>query len=153
MDANLDKRRANARTWYWNHAETERARTRESRAANRAAWFEGRVCANCGVSGELHLDHIDPRQKVTNVIWGWAPKRREIELAKCQTLCVPCHKEKTRQQLPITHGISAAFRHGTPVMYNKHRCRCGLCRMQHRNRGRVKRARIKKTRAESKPAS
>ncbi|NGX08832.1 hypothetical protein UI24_16625 [Mycobacteroides franklinii] len=119
--------------------ESERVRSNERRRARRSEWFEGKVCVKCGSSSDLELDHIDPRLKISNSIWTWSWERILAEVAKCQVLCEGCHRVKTRSQLPITNGC-IAFRHGTPTMYNKHRCRCGLCRLQHRNRRRAQRA-------------
>lgn len=64
----------------------------------REAWFEGKVCAECGSSERLELDHIDPSLKVSHRIWGLGPERRLAELAKCQPLCNTCHKRKTARQ-------------------------------------------------------
>lgn len=68
------------------------------RLRQRAAWFADKVCAHCGSREELELDHIDPALKVSHKIFGWAPARRDAELAKCQPLCHRCHKVKTKAQ-------------------------------------------------------
>ncbi len=68
---------------------------REWIAKRRASYFEGKVCALCASPHPTVLDHIDPFQKVSHRIWSWSQERREAELAKCQPLCVDCHKEKT----------------------------------------------------------
>jgi hypothetical protein len=65
-------------------------------AARRAAFFAGKVCAKCGNSENLELDHIDPAVKVSAAIWSWSDERRAIELAKCQVLCHDCHLKKTK---------------------------------------------------------
>lgn len=62
-------------------------------AQRRADWFAGKSCLRCGT--DLQLDHIDSEQKVDHRIWSWSAERREVELAKCQVLCEPCHKWKT----------------------------------------------------------
>lgn len=76
--------------------ETQRQYQREWMSARRAAWFEGKSCADCGSASELNVDHSDPRKKITHRVWSWAAPRREAELDKCVVRCTPCHKRKTR---------------------------------------------------------
>ena len=75
------------------YADPERQReySREWIARRRAAWFEGRYCLLCGTNKDLVLHHIDPTVKVSHRIWSWSQGRRNAELAKCTTLCDPCH--------------------------------------------------------------
>ncbi|MDQ0241146.1 hypothetical protein [Arthrobacter bambusae] len=95
---------------------------REWCAKNRAAYLEGKSCVHCGSAGPLEVDHIDPALKVTHSVWSWSAERRAGELAKCQTLCVPCHKAKTKAQRPTPE-------HGTISRYGSiYKCRCDLCR-------------------------
>jgi hypothetical protein len=62
----------------------------------RNAWFtENGPCQGCGTWEDLELDHIDRALKEAHNIWNWSDVRREIELAKCQVLCRPCHIEKS----------------------------------------------------------
>lgn len=112
---------------------------REWLARRRAEWLEGRVCARCGSAEKLELDHIDPTKKTGHRIWSWRQERRDAELVKCQVLCKECHDDKTREQLLITHGVTA-FRHGTQAMYSNHGCRCGMCKLFNRNKARKRRA-------------
>ena len=91
-------------------------------ARQRAEFFAGKSCVQCGSRENLRLDHIDPSQKITHRIWSWTPKKRAVELAKCQLLCYPCHKSKTAQQL------SKPNFHGTYYWYIKRACRCAACR-------------------------
>ena len=79
-------------------------------------------CRGCGSWKALQVDHIDPDQKVSHRIWGWAQERREAELLKCQPLCVKCHKQKSAAD------HRRHFTHGTRVMYAKAKCRCAPCR-------------------------
>lgn len=79
-------------------------------------------CARCGVWSELTVDHIDPLKKVSHRIWSLKESRRNRELAKCQVLCVECHKAKTSADK------RAAMKHGTRGMYDKAHCRCPRCR-------------------------
>lgn len=64
-------------------------------AARRAEFFAGKSCKKCGSTEQLRLDHIEPKSKTNHRVWSWSQIRRNIELAKCQILCEPCHKEKT----------------------------------------------------------
>lgn len=103
---------------------------REWVQANRREWFEGKVCAQCGVVGTLELDHINPRTKEDHAIWSWSSVRREAELTKCQALCEPCHADKTalenreRFSKGQCNGVNrGAYRKG---------CRCDKCKMANR---------------------
>lgn len=69
---------------------------RERQARLRAEWFAGKQCYRCGSTEKLQLDHRDPGLKVGHSIWSWSRQRREEELAKCQVLCDPCHRWKSR---------------------------------------------------------
>lgn len=94
-------------------------------------YFKDKSCRKCGATDRLQLDHVDPTKKVSHNIWSWSAKRRDVELAKCQVLCDPCHKAKSKSQLLITHGFKA-MRHGSPGMYRQG-CRCGLCKLYRKN--------------------
>jgi len=102
----------------------QRAYQRAWKAARRAAWLAGKVCAHCGATENLEIDHIDPAAKVSHKIWSWAPERREAELAKCQVLCKRCHRLKTSAARPLVM-------HGTNTCYTNRRCRCDLCKRAH----------------------
>lgn len=56
-------------------------------------------CVKCGSDKDLEIDHIDWRTKVSNRVWSWSEQRRVSELSKCQVLCRPCHKQKTKIDL------------------------------------------------------
>lgn len=99
----------------------QREYLREWMAKRRSEWFEGKVCAHCGGTKELELDHIDPAQKIHHAIWSWRKARREIELSKCQPLCERCHMKKTLAERPQTD-------HGKAGMYYGRGCRCDLCK-------------------------
>lgn len=65
----------------------------------RARWIaENGPCARCGFWGDLEVDHVDPRVKVTHKVWGWSDERRSKELQKCQVLCRFCHSIKTADE-------------------------------------------------------
>lgn len=76
--------------------EAQREYQRNWKAKRRAEWFKDKQCAKCGSTADLELDHIEPTRKVSHNIWSWSEERMLTELAKCQVLCVNCHKRKTR---------------------------------------------------------
>jgi hypothetical protein len=78
--------------------EAKREYQRKWIADRRAAYFVDKVCANCGSTKRLELDHIDPAIKISSRIWSWSAERREAEISKCQVLCYECHWEKTKEQ-------------------------------------------------------
>lgn len=96
--------------------------------ARRQAWFAvNGPCVKCGTWENLELDHKDPSTKITHNVWSWAEERREIELAKCQVLCVACHMEKSIFEM------HRPIRHGTRTSYSYHKCRCIVCVESMRN--------------------
>lgn len=74
----------------------------------------GGVCAKCGTTDSLEIDHVDWRSKANkyNNLWSIAKEKSEAELEKCQLLCTDHHKEKT-----VTDKAeqAAAKRNGTYV--------------------------------------
>lgn len=76
-----DKQRLFVRTWM---------------ADRRRAWLHANgPCKRCGSRQNLRVDHIDPKTKKSHKVWSWSEKRRLEELAKCQVLCLACHRKKT----------------------------------------------------------
>lgn len=105
----------------------QRAFQRERCRRLRKEWLDAHgPCAKCGSRKDPQVDHIDPETKVAHNVWSWTPKRRDAELAKCQVLCIDCHKEKTKAERwrPITHGHESA--------YTRRGCRCPACTEAHR---------------------
>ena len=88
----------------------------------------GGKCVQCASTNNLEFDHIDPRFKSFTISEGWALAWDRVmrEAAKCQLLCRPCHKEKTRLQM---YGVRE---HGTYTMFKRGKCRCEPCRSAHR---------------------
>lgn len=74
----------------------QREYVRQWVASRRAAWFADKVCVDCGTEENLQLDHVDPSQKVSHSIWSWSQVRRDVETAKCEVRCQPCHVVKTK---------------------------------------------------------
>jgi hypothetical protein len=110
--------------------ERRRQYDREWTARRRAAYFEDKSCVKCGSKENLELDHINPAEKEDHRIWNWSEERRNIELAKCQVLCHDCHLEKSILYFKELYTIDdpTLWKHGTNNTYNKHGCRCSLCR-------------------------
>ena len=59
----------------------------------------GGKCVECGCTETLEFDHIDPSTKSFNIAAGYTKPKKVLdeELAKCQLLCVSCHREKTKK--------------------------------------------------------
>jgi len=93
----------------------------------RQAWLLGKVCVQCGSTDNLEPHHIDPSTKDDRLrrdgksIWSLKKQDREIELAKCEVRCKPCHQ--------IAHGKGQTARpHGTISRYTNQKCRCLDCK-------------------------
>ena len=97
---------------------------REWYAARRLKGIEslGGKCAQCGATDDLEFDHIDPATKVSHRIFSWSWARIEIELAKCQLLCVPCHYTKTIAFISTAGGTWA-----TRKNHHSKGCGCRSC--------------------------
>lgn len=56
----------------------------------------GGVCAACGTSLDLEMDHINPDDKEFEIgkVWSYSWDKFLKEVDKCQLLCQSCHKEK-----------------------------------------------------------
>jgi len=101
--------------------EEERQRLIRRRDERRQAAIKllGSKCAKCDATEGLDFDHIDPSTKLFNIssILISAYDTLLIELAKCQLLCVKCHKLKHDKL--VGHGEGVA---------GKNKCKCHLCR-------------------------
>jgi 5-methylcytosine-specific restriction endonuclease McrA len=84
--------------------EAQRAYQREWVRKRRAEWLSDKSCIVCGSTENLHVDHIDPKSKLSHHVWSWSEKRRLAELAKCQVLCAVHHKQKTLTDGSIKRG-------------------------------------------------
>jgi hypothetical protein len=102
---------------------------RQWKMARRVAWFKDKVCTKCGATESLELHHRDPKTKVTSNVWSWAKVRRDAELAKCDVLCWTCHRDITSEQNIVWFSTPLSEKkHGTDNTYNRHHCRCEVCR-------------------------
>jgi len=109
-------------------------------ANRRQGWIalQGGICAECGSTDRLEVDHKDRATKLCNPsnIWSRNAAFRAAELAKCQVLCYGCHKEKTVLETPEWMG---AIEHGTNSKYSKG-CRCVSCTNAHKEAAKAVRA-------------
>jgi 5-methylcytosine-specific restriction endonuclease McrA len=105
----------------YKNKEKQKEYQRKYVAERRASYFADKVCVECGSNKRLQLDHVDPKQKTEHRIWSWSDARRMSEIAKCQILCLSCHKKKTYSQRSRvgTHLSGAFWSRG---------CRCEECR-------------------------
>lgn len=89
----------------------------------------GNICVLCGNQENLEFDHKERITKKATIadIWSANEKRFWEEVAKCQLLCISCHRKKTLEDLGQ---ISAKNSHGTLSAYRY--CKCELCRKAHR---------------------
>ena|ERR1035441_5831625 len=118
----------------------QRARRTARARTFRTQWFlEHGPCKMCGSWENLALDHIvrlnlsSRRKRPSALLWEWATPRRNSELAKCQTLCVSCHRKKTAIELrKYDHGLN---------LYRRHGCRCSVCRAASTAHRRIERKR------------
>jgi len=94
----------------------QREYQRQWMARERAAWFDGKFCVDCGTAEGLELDHRDPKLKVTHRIWSWARERRLKELAKCVARCQSCHRRKTVENREHARGERIGSSKLTPVL-------------------------------------
>ena len=78
-------------------------RSRSSRVRTQAGRRLPRRCAECGATGRLELDHIEPL----------AEGGRD-ELGNCQNLCPPCHRVKSEAERKRGIERARARRDGFP---------------------------------------
>lgn len=119
-------------------------RTQESKrrskktTANRKSWFDiNGPCKHCGSWDNLELDHIVPvKVKHNNSrIWIRSKSYRTKELQLCQPLCRTCHRKKNGTETrKHNHGLN---------LYERHGCRCSVCRSANAAKKRLARARRK----------
>lgn len=88
---------------------------------NEAIQILGGVCAACGTSENLEIDHVDRALKTMNVNrMAWVRRERFLEeLKNCQLLCKEDHIEKSRAEMSVPHGGGAS---------GKKNCMCDLCK-------------------------
>lgn len=90
--------------------------------------FLGGVCARCGGTDRLEVDHIDRTQKSFDLKAKWTknPSPKLLaEAAKCQLLCHDDHLRKSIECGDIGPRTEAA--HGGEWRYRVYGCRCEEC--------------------------
>lgn len=115
-----------------------KARRKAKAKLIRNQWFQDNgPCKCCDSWDRLELDHIIPfhsKKRVKNEkIWMWSESKRNQELSKCQPLCWTCHRNKSAFE-------NRSFVHGRS-MYDRHGCKCRICRdasAQHKRNYRAK---------------
>jgi len=88
----------------------------------------GGVCAECGSSHDLQIDHVDKSKKTLDVgsMWGVNATDFWKGILKCQLLCRGCHGDKTIRERGFK---KAKGNHGTESTYRY--CHCDVCRRAH----------------------
>lgn len=97
--------------------QTPRTKRNEVRAHTRARIIEllGGKCTKCGSTENLQFDHIDPTSKDFNISSNLDSVRLWQELMKCQLLCEPHHREKTRQTSYIRPNARGVTHHNSKL--------------------------------------
>ena len=88
--------------------------TKIYRRNKKTVWdFFGNECARCGCTHNLQLDHIDPKTKKFDVSQKLGGRLGPLweEIRKCQLLCEPCHKQKTKEDQKIIQEKRKGFIH------------------------------------------
>lgn len=120
----------------------------------------GGQCVRCGTIELLDFDHVVPKSQSFRISGRGLDKPWPIllaEVAKCQLLCRPCHKAKSKECGETGGGWNKidgpeGFQHGTESGYMRGRCRCEPCRKA-RYDARVGRGELKGTRGQYRPRS
>ena len=82
-------------------------------------------CKICGTWDKLEVDHIDPKLKTMHAssVWSRTESVRIKELKNCQVLCKAHHLAKT-----LAERLKPICSSTISTMYDKHNCRCDLCK-------------------------
>jgi len=66
----------------------------------------GGKCVRCGATENLQFDHIVPGSRVRKIseATNWSLERFLAEVDKCQLLCDPCHRQKSKEAGETAHG-------------------------------------------------
>lgn len=118
-------------------SETNKEYLRNRYAQQRQGFIKylGGLCALCGATENLEIDHIDWRLKSFPVSGLWPVKKLPLvyrELDKCQLLCRTHHIEKSRNDLSEIRAENGSFTHGTMYGWMKVKCKCGICEIAHK---------------------
>ena len=111
----------------------------------------GGVCVRCDADKALDFDHIIPGSQSFRISGKALDKPWEqllAEVKKCQLLCRPCHRIKSKECGETGGGHNRIDDHATEAMYMKG-CHCDPCR-QARHDARVRRGDLKGSPADKK---
>lgn len=88
----------------------------------------GGVCVECNSTNNLEFDHVIPEDLGFRIgsHLGFSLEYVLPELQKCQLLCKPCHKVKTKSD--VSARPSVPIKHGTAGGYTNRGCRCQECK-------------------------
>jgi hypothetical protein len=123
---------------------------RRTRRRQKLITLLGGVCVRCGAADDLDFDHVEPGSQEFRISGRGLDKPWPvilIEVAKCQLLCKPCHRVKSKECGETGGGSNkidgpGGFAHGTEPGYMRGGCRCGDC-CTARHDARVRRGEIK----------
>ena len=104
-------------------------------------WKKDKTCNHCGSSEAIEADHLRGKRDVDSDYvhvcsdyhwWAWneGPEAQKRELAKCQPLCRPCHRLKSKKERGV-QTKPCILRHQKIVNDEKLRvgaCECGCGR-------------------------
>lgn len=123
----------------------QKRRARARAKERRKTWLEKNgPCRHCGSWEKLEIDHIvangasSKNKHTSQAMWWWPEHKRIEEIKKCQPLCRPCHLRKSKNDL-------SKFEHGLNL-YDRHGCRCRVCKDANALEKRIQRARKKQKR-------
>jgi hypothetical protein len=94
----------------------------------------GGCCVRCGGLEDLQFDHIAPGSRSFLLSGDGFGRRWDLVLAeaeKCQILCDPCHRKKSKECGETGGGRnknSDPLEHGSARCYQEMPCRCLPCR-------------------------
>jgi hypothetical protein len=132
------------------------------RASRRATLIKqlGGHCVRCATTEDLQFDHIVPGSQAFRISGKGLDKPWSViqaEVVKCQLLCDPCHRAKSKECGETGGGWNKidgpdGFRHGTESGYMRGGCRCDDC-SQARHDARIARGELKGSRGRYKTRS
>ena len=107
------------------------------RACRRAQLIKllGGTCVRCSTTELLEFDHIVPGSQSFRINGRALDKPWEdllAEVEKCQLLCPPCHRAKSKECGETGGGWNKnedPYEHGTVRCYQETKCKCSACKL------------------------
>ena len=95
----------------------DRAREQKKQAKKEIRWFkQTNPCTDCGVVYDkepwlMDFDHLDAEEKLYNIsrIYCRGSKAIREELAKCELVCVLCHRRRSARRAGWEHLVDNPF--------------------------------------------